>query len=59
MKRTLVMMVAALAWAFGQPTWGQGSAGDPARDYPTKPIRVLVGFSAGSTTSWRARWDRR
>jgi tripartite-type tricarboxylate transporter receptor subunit TctC len=35
--------------------WGQARAADPSQDYPVKPIRVLVGFSAGSTTDIMAR----
>lgn len=33
----------------------QGRTADPSQGYPNKPIRVLVGFSAGSTTDIMAR----
>jgi tripartite-type tricarboxylate transporter receptor subunit TctC len=56
MKRNsaVIGLAASLGLGFGA-AWGQGGSGDLARDFPTKPIRVLVGFSAGSTTDIMAR----
>jgi tripartite-type tricarboxylate transporter receptor subunit TctC len=44
-----------LCLSLAHSAWGQARAGDPAQDFPVKPIRVLVGFSAGSTTDIMAR----
>ena len=48
----LIVML-GLAWAPGISA--QARAADPAPGFPTKPIRILVGFSAGSTTDILAR----
>ena len=55
LRRAAVGFVAMLGLGLGQACWGQAGRMDGARDYPNKPIRVLVGFSAGSTTDIMAR----
>src|SRR5262245_40180124 len=45
MNRILVALCAALAWV----------ASVPAQDYPSKPVRILVGFPPGGATDLVAR----
>ena len=47
--------LAGMLTVCAQPAWPQGRPADPSQGYPSKPIRVLVGFSAGSTTDIMAR----
>ncbi len=44
-----------LCICFTHAAWGQARTGDPSQNYPSRPVRVLVGFSAGSTTDIMAR----
>jgi tripartite-type tricarboxylate transporter receptor subunit TctC len=48
-------LAATLCMGCADSLWGQGRASDPAQAFPSRPIRVLVGFSAGSTTDIMAR----
>ena len=50
-----ICLAVALGAGLGPVSWSQVRAADPSQNYPTKPIRVLVGFSAGSTTDIMAR----
>ena len=44
-----------LCLSFTHTSWGQARTGDPSQNFPSRPVRVLVGFSAGSTTDIMAR----
>jgi tripartite-type tricarboxylate transporter receptor subunit TctC len=48
-------LAATLCMGCATSSWGQGRASDPVQAFPGRPIRVLVGFSAGSTTDIMAR----
>lgn len=52
---TRLGLAAMLCIGCAESLWGQGRASDPTQGYPGRPIRVLVGFSAGSTTDILAR----
>lgn len=56
MKRHIAATaLAGMLTVCAQPACPQGRTADPSQGYPSKPIRVLVGFSAGSTTDIMAR----
>ena len=48
-------VTAVLCLGCTQPLWGQGRASDTVQAYPSRPIRILAGFSAGSTVDIMAR----
>jgi tripartite-type tricarboxylate transporter receptor subunit TctC len=52
MPRQLIQLgLIAIVMLCGAPaSWAQARVTDPAQAYPSKPIRILVGFSPGSTT---------
>ena len=43
-------LAVTLCMGCAESSLGRGRASDPAQAYPSRPIRVVVGFSAGSTT---------
>ena len=53
--RVLVSVLIGLALQTGIAVAAHAATPDPAQSYPSKPIRILVGFSAGSTTDILAR----
>ena len=52
MTRTTAFVIAALALGVSAPSF----AGEAERNFPNKPIRMLVPFSPGSQTDILARW---
>ena len=42
-------------WALGAALMGEASAQEDAASYPTKPIRIIVGFAAGGGNDLVAR----
>jgi tripartite-type tricarboxylate transporter receptor subunit TctC len=57
MKRRLIQLsvLAVVSLCVAPASWAQARPTDPAASYPNKTIRILVGFSAGSTTDVLAR----
>ena len=55
--RKLMTALACAVFAYAAPGAhaADRSKGDPAASYPARPLRILVGFSAGSTTDILAR----
>lgn len=49
--RTLAGLLLCLIWPCGNVAFAQA----PAQDWPTRPVRIVIGFSAGSSTDFTAR----